>query len=256
MQAENEKSGKFIGFLKDYLAIVIVIFSFAVIILLLVMAFSNLKEKDVFPNIKDLMGLVLPIIGTWMGTILAFYFSKENFESASRSMQQTISKLTPDEKLKTTKAKDVMIPIMAIDSPFNAQQTKENMTIPDLIYFLDKNKRNRIVVMDENKIVTAVIHRSIFDSFMANQIMNQKKEIQEIKDTKIEDMQTDGSEEVKDVLSHGVEFIQQDATLYEAQQLMIANKNCQDVFLTATGRKEEPVIGWITNVIITDNARV
>lgn len=255
MQTENGKPGKLISFLKDYLAIIIVIFSFAVIILLLVMAFSNL-QKDVFPNIKDLMGLILPIIGTWMGTILAFYFAKENFESASRSMQQTISKLTSDEKLKTIKAKDVMIPTTAIEYPFNAEHTKETMTIQELVKFLDDKKRNRIVVMDENKVVSSVIHRSIIDSFITDQIINRKKDIPTLQAYTIEDMKANGSDEVKNVISNGVEFVRQDANLYEAQQRIIVNKNCQDVFVTATGKKEEPVIGWITNVIITENAMV
>ena len=255
MQTENGTPGKFISFLKDYLAIVVVIFSFIVIILLLIMAFSNL-QKDAFLNVKDLMGLILPIIGTWMGTILAFYFSKENFESASRSMQQTISKLTPDEKLKAIKATDVMIAVANIDSPFDAQHTRENTTLNYLINFLNDKKRNRIVVMDENKIVSTVIHRSIIDSFITDQIINQKKDIATLQNYKIEDMEKYGNEDVKKIISNGAEFIQQNANLYEAQQSIMENKYCQDVFITANGQKEEPVVGWITDVIITENARV
>jgi hypothetical protein len=40
-------------------------------------------------SVKDsatlILSTVLPLLGTWVGTVLAFYYTKENFESASRS---------------------------------------------------------------------------------------------------------------------------------------------------------------------------
>ena len=34
----------------------------------------------------QVLSTVLPVIGTWIGTILAFYFGKENFETAAKSV--------------------------------------------------------------------------------------------------------------------------------------------------------------------------
>jgi hypothetical protein len=31
---------------------------------------------------------------------------------------------------------------------------------------------------------------------------------------------------------------------------------CQDVFVTKAGTRNEPILGWITNAIIEDNAKV
>jgi len=37
---------------------------------------------------------------------------------------------------------------------------------------------------------------------------------------------------------------------------MDAMKECQDVFITENGKKDEPVLGLITNVRLMDNATV
>ena len=54
------------------------------------------------PHFKESSTLVfnalLPLLGTWVGTVLAYYFSRKNFESASQSVERMVS-LTTDQKL-------------------------------------------------------------------------------------------------------------------------------------------------------------
>jgi len=241
------------------IALAIVVFSFTVMIIMITKAFGKISDPSttvVFSNIKDIIGLFLPIIGTWMGTILAYYFSRENFESANRSMQQTINKLTSEEKLKSTKATSVMIPLSGIEHPFKGDKTADNITIKELLDFLNEKKRNRIVVMDSNNIVSKVIHRSVINSFISDQVLNNKQTSEAVEQLKIADMEKSDKPDVKNVLQNGVAFVPQDATLFDAQQKMIANKDCQDVFITPTGSSTEAVIGWVTNSIVTDNAKV
>ena len=35
-----------------------------------------------------ILNLLLPVIGVWMGTVMAYYFSKENYEAAARHVMQ------------------------------------------------------------------------------------------------------------------------------------------------------------------------
>src|ERR1043166_7992064 len=50
---------------------------------------------------KDLFTALLPVFATWVGTLLAFYFSKDNFESATKSVTEMANKISgADEKLK------------------------------------------------------------------------------------------------------------------------------------------------------------
>src|SRR2546429_9060008 len=60
---------------------------------------SQDKTRDFFDIAKYVLGVLLPVIGAWVGTVLAFYFGKENFEAASRSAANLVRQLSPREKL-------------------------------------------------------------------------------------------------------------------------------------------------------------
>ena len=38
---------------------------------------------------RTLLRILLPVFATWVGTVLAYYYGRENFESASREVQTT-----------------------------------------------------------------------------------------------------------------------------------------------------------------------
>jgi len=58
---------------------------------------------------------LFPVWGTWMGTVLTFYFTKANFDAASKSYQDVIKTFTPDEKIAKLLVKDTMLPISKIE---------------------------------------------------------------------------------------------------------------------------------------------
>jgi hypothetical protein len=46
---------------------------------------------------KNVFNVVLPVFASWVGTILAFYFGRENFESANREVRSIFAQLTPQQ---------------------------------------------------------------------------------------------------------------------------------------------------------------
>jgi len=70
-----------------------------VIALSWVIIVRNSGEKQISMQV---LTTVLPLIGTWVGTVMAYYFSRENFEAASRSAAELARQLTPQEKLRST----------------------------------------------------------------------------------------------------------------------------------------------------------
>src|SRR5258707_14126556 len=52
------------------------------------------RVKTAFSILQYVFGALLPLWGTWIGTILAYYYSKQNFESANKSVQQIVDKMT------------------------------------------------------------------------------------------------------------------------------------------------------------------
>src|SRR5262245_15336751 len=75
---------------------------------------AHFSGNDEFvKNWKDITGILLPVIGTWIGTVLAFYFTKENFEAANRSVQSMVGRISLQDQLSGS-AKEAMIPAKSI----------------------------------------------------------------------------------------------------------------------------------------------
>jgi hypothetical protein len=58
------------------------------------------------------------------------------------------------------------------------------------------------------------------------------------------------------MLDLGFNFVKKDGTLLDAKKAMDAIDECLDIFVTENGKKEEPVLGLITNNKILENAVV
>jgi len=193
--------------------------------------------------------LILPMIGTWVGVVLAFYFGKENFEAATRSMTAIAKATTGDEKLQSIMVKDKMIPraqILAKTLP--ADQIK----LYDAIAEMEKaNKGARLPIFGTAGEPTYVVHRSMMDKYLAKRAAEANPP--NLKGLTIADLL--GDSDAKRIAS-SFQTLKDSATLADAKRLIVADDNCQDVFITQDGTKTTAVIGWITNVIIEENARL
>ena len=45
-------------------------------------------------------------------------------------------------------------------------------------------------------------------------------------------------------------FVSENATISEARTVMTSIENCNDVFVTPTGKRDERAIGWLTNTLL------
>jgi hypothetical protein len=214
----------------------------------------NNDVKEAFSIIQYVFGALLPLWGTWIGTVLAYYYSKANFESANNSVRQMVDKLTSEKKLESVKAVDVMIPLdKLIYQEMKAGETLAKFNLKtDCLDFLEKNKIKRLIILNDKKQALYSIHRDMISYFIASQILAGNA----VTDFTLEDMYTKGSPEIKNILDNSVKFISKDANLLEAKHIMQQFKTCQDVFVTGTGKSDETILGWITNVTITENSIV
>lgn len=244
-------------------AIIIIILSGAVLIALIIMAWTKLCSPQ-FSNAKDLFGIVLPIIGTWMGTVLAYYFSKENFKAASDSNVALMKQITgSDDKLKATNVSDDGVMRLLKDISYNkdiaSKDDKDILVQKDLIGFIDENKKgDRLPILNDKNILRYIIHESTLNEFV-RKFSTGNYDL--LKATKLEEISldqminnTDG--DLKNKIIKSAAFVSKSATLFEANQKMINNPLCQDVFVTDSGNENETVIGWITNNRIAELAKV
>ena len=98
-----------------------------------------------------------------------------------------------------------------------------------------------------------MIHRSTIDRFIARAASHGKM-APELQNLTLNDMMTDA--DFKSNLEHTFAVVPETSTLADAKRAMESTSWCQDVFVTRTGSYNEPVLGWVTNVIIEENSQV
>ncbi|MDR2449717.1 MAG: hypothetical protein LBD52_07145 [Prevotellaceae bacterium] len=197
---------------------------------------------------------LLPLWGTWVGTILAFYFGKSNFEAVSKSYQEVIRKLTPEEKIASLRVKDVMVPFDKIVALTYGKD--KGRRLEDILNIEDFKQRSRYAIFHEDGTLAYIVHRSEFTRYISDNVFNGRP-IEEVKATTLEEFIHDGLNMPEPpAWISAVAFVPATANLLEAKQAMDAVKKCHDVFITLNGKKEEPVLGLITNSMILEHSKV
>jgi hypothetical protein len=263
---------------RDILALVIVIFSITFLIAIVVVGIiviKGLPEADKNGAFQSLYGTLLPLIGTWMGAVIAFYFGKENFEAASKSVQTMVEKfITSEDKLKSIKVSDLNV-MIAIDNITDNKtiRTKADNEIKveaDLLGFFETNKNiERLPIMDDKSVIRYILHKSLITDFALNIKLDKIKipmpatippaataANKTLDLITLFDLINNSNEGYKLSVTKSVEFVTKDSSLLEVQTKINNSKYCQDVFVTADGSATKPIIGWITNNKVQEMGRV
>ena len=203
------------------------------------------KTPEKFDDISQrVFNALLPLLGTWVGTVLAYYFSSKNFESASQSVERMVN-LTTEQKLGKLAVDKEMLRLDQI-TVFKIPQGKaeKDVFLKDLRPQLG-GKITRLPILTDAGAVKYIIHQSGLFKFIADQALAGKAG--QIDALTLEDL-------VKDAVIGNwvanIAFVSEQSTVAEAKATMEALPGCQDLVVTKTGRKDEPMIGWMTNVEI------
>jgi hypothetical protein len=231
---------------RERLATIVLLVSVAAVAILAGIAIHGDRSQA-----KEILTMILPMIGTWVGTVLAFYFGKEQLEAATRSVTSIARELTPDEKLRSIPVTDKMIPRSAA---YAVNEDPGKLKLVEAVANLDREKKgNRLPVLDADDKPLCVVHRSTIDRFIAKAAAAGKVAA-ELHVLTLRDLMTDP--EFKFRLETSFAVVPQTATLADAKRAMESTPWCQDIFVTRGGTRTEPIIGWITNVIIEANSQV
>jgi hypothetical protein len=224
----------------------VLIFSIASLTVLagLVIGFDRAQAKDVFT-------VLLPVFAAWVGTILAFYFSRENFESAGRQVTEIVKQVTPLERLRSLPVishmirRDDMV-VLNLTAEKDIDQVK---VVGDILKLMTSSKKNRLPVLDTNDCPKYMIHRSMIDKYLAEKVLEEDEHSGDPGALTFKNL-LDEDADLKKMFETGFAIVPNDATLAEAKFAMEAVTDCLDVFVTKRGTRNEPVIGWLTNAII------
>ncbi|CAN7407248.1 hypothetical protein [Rhizobium sp. LjRoot254] len=196
---------------------------------------------------REVFTTLVPLFSTWVGTILAFYFSRENFETANRAVNKAMEKLTPEQEMQQTAVSQVMKKRNAIKSLEPTDEAK--LTIAEIRSVLDQGF-SRIAIFAPNNVIKYIIHEATLNKYIADNVA--AGNIIDLATTKLPEFLAFkiGAEDVNAIVSK-MAFVKLDANLQDARTAMLAVKGAQDVFVTKSGKKDEPVEGWVSNSDIT-----
>ena len=85
---------------RQFLTFVIISLSIVGVIVLCVTVILLAPAEESLDTAKFVFGAALPLLASWVGTILAYYFSKDNFMAATQSVTQLARTVSGIEKLR------------------------------------------------------------------------------------------------------------------------------------------------------------
>lgn len=281
----NGLVGKLLNLFNDFtnvLAYVVVTFAFLGIFAI---AWQVIKvgggrpfdANKALETAKFVFGAILPLLGTWVGAVLAHYFQKESLAAANQSITDLAKTVSNAGKLASLPVKDFMIgPGKMVTLPPDLQG-KQDSEIPlkKVSDHLKNTTRDRLPLFADNKgsgVVRNVVHLSKIEKYLADKVLNTPAAPavpappvapaagQNIAALTLADLLKD----VQPALTFkNFSFVKESATLADAKAAMDSMTstpgvpgNCYDIFVTATGSPSETVLGWITNDIINENAKI
>lgn len=203
-------------------------------------------------HIKDVLGLALTLFGTWVGTVLAFYFSRENYAEAAKHSAALLRQLSPEQQLERIAVADVMIDLTAVDTLTltlpDAQAAAGLKLVADIVQArFQQHTRNRLPVLDSQGRVLLCIHRSFVDKFLAARAAAGT----DVNTLSLADLLADAALKAS---FEAFATVGPKARLLAAKQAMDGNPGCADVFVTQDGSRTGKAIGWVTDVIVLEQS--
>lgn len=194
------------------------------------------------------LGSLLPLLGTWVGTVLAFYFAKANFESAARNTKEILGMR---DRLESIVVESVMLRISettVTKKILGAAETAESQKVTELTAMMRAAGRNRLPILAANNIPLYAVHLSTLTDFVASLVLDSARGGKQPDEVTIADLRAADVRLYQKIIAWVC--VKTGSTLADAKQAMEATPNCSDVFVTASGLPSDPVLGWITNVDI------
>jgi len=107
---------------------------------------------------QTVLTAVLPLLAAWVSTVLAYYYSSESLESATKNVKSLIS---PEKKLKTIKASDKMIKLQQM-TYFTFTDTLKVQEMLDQLKASSKGLR--LPFLGDKKQPQFILHKSNVDA--------------------------------------------------------------------------------------------
>jgi uncharacterized SAM-binding protein YcdF (DUF218 family) len=179
---------------------------------------------------------ILPLLGTWVGTVLAFYFARENMSAATENTARLLGLQS------STPVTAIMVPkARMITHNLAAGAVVLTVQLVDLYKRMLAAGIARIPILDASGTVLYTVHKAMLTAFAAS--FAPPKDPAAL----TEQMHHLLADPDRKRLVEAMGFVGPSALIEDARNRMRSIPDCNDVFVTSSGKKTDPVIGWLTN---------
>ena len=186
----------------------------------------------------DIFNITLPVFSSWVGTVLAFYYGRVNFESANDRVREMIDKLSPEER-STTPVGTIMRKLEDTTHITLTEAKGEAQTKLSEMRALLSGQVSRLPVISVTGAPRYIVHGSTINRYLAEG----GSENDSLADlvAKLGDKAAMGAR-------CGFAIVGPKDSIERAKTRMESSPACQDIFVTADGGEQQPLVGWISNV--------
>ena len=204
------------------------------------------KDPETAKGLGDYMAGLLPLIGAWVGALVAYYFSQEQQRESERTLRELLSM---DGRLRTVPVTSWMIrPENMVSLSWSGDL--DELSLEEILDKMEEGRVNRLPILDGAGRALAVVHRSVVDRYLAKQCL----------DTGQHDAAVSGLGRYSDLGSllprQTFIVLPENVTMADARNALLGRPGTADIIITVNGCKDEPVSGWLTNALIMEAGRL
>lgn len=224
------------GLLRNQLAMTVLTVSGGAVVLLAIVVVWR-GDAD---TAMQVFNTTLPVFSSWVGTILAFYFGRENFEAANARVKSLIDRLSPEERA-SQPVSAVMRPASQTTSIQLTAAAGEAQWLLTALKAKFTGEVSRLPVLDADGRPLFILHGSTIDKYLSTD--NQQRQTHTLQQL------LDADDQRKALgPNRGFVLVRPTDSLAAAKARMEAVPGCQDIFVTADGTASQRLAGWITNI--------
>jgi hypothetical protein len=156
--------------------------------------------------------------------------------------------LYPFNVLEATPVTARMVPRREMFCKHIEKGEEHQINLVELLRELEEKRFSRVPFVSADDRLVYIAHRSMLDQFLARQVG--RGQIARLESLTLGDVIRD-QPELATIFADAAAFVDRAATLGDAKAAMNKrSRDCRDVFVTESGRADEPVLGYVTDVLI------
>jgi hypothetical protein len=223
-------------FSRELIALIVIAASIVIIAVICWIAISSAEADKVSATAEKMLTIVLPVLATWVGAVIAFYFGRENFESAQAHVRELVGSMPSG----TTPSAAVFTVMRKLEDTTHIKGSDAGKLQIVMVKAHFAGNVTRLLIINDASAAMYVIHKSSIEEFE-----NEGGKATATLNTFLSDRKS------KKNLSFGPGFgfvtVSKDVTIDDAKQSLESAPGCRDIIVTETGDSKEPVLGWISN---------